>query len=407
MKIALKSEGTTNGSSDLPLFLFFSHSRLLSHRLKVSDASIANDASVSKDPSSKEAEKEEGAESDDSSVIVIESKSAPAAFKKPIHNHLDTPVKFSDSNNNSSKPVLSALHHLSQTISNETIGDNSGWSRTKMSSSNQDEDEKENSSISLTTLDLRFPNPGNKSIYPAKLETKEISMISNNNSTSSNDQSSPFRNGSFPIQKVNILGKEDEISCYLMSKGRIRLIDLNNGNRTLLLVPGKKEIKSLFSRNLRSGGILVMALIEEKNKDENDEVVVNGSVLIWKVPLNFGSEEVENGDFDHTKPIGGVRPSIESQENSKSSKSRFSTIHFHPTDETTFFLVRNDGKVLRVRVGDCLLRGLTPKNRDGSELELVSEDKLTGNVRNVFGDEVSQNEVILVNLAEIDRGSVV
>lgn len=330
-------------------------------------------------------EEEDDSDSGDS-VIILEERSTPIPKKQlpTPSNHLDSPVTFSDSRRGSNepiikeeegkKPILSALHHLSSMFNNST-SETSGFKKEALSDDQM-----------LITLDLRVSNPGGLSLYPAKLEIRDITAISSGSSNgplfpatfSSDGGRAKDTDLCFPSQKVETLGMESQITIYVMSKGRIRIINLENGNRELLLVPGRKEIRSLVVRSLTSGGYLIVGLIG-KNLHATDQEGED-SLLIWKIPEDFGESKEENVKVrDHTKPIGGIN-SRTFDEESNVFESRFLSILTHPKNEREMFLSRNDGKVLKVGIEDCI-------DRNGGLVDERGLMKGDEKERDLFGDD--------------------
>lgn len=137
------------------------------------------------------------------------------------------------------------------------------------------------------SLDLAAPQPaGPSSIYPAKLEITAISLLTTAFAPSChvNTETGLSRVTRWPCQRVS--GMCGKIVMYVMSKGRIRVIDQDSGDRVLARADSpirsvfageyksKADSKHLFAATTEKGGLYVWQLDEGFGKSEQDAPIV-------------------------------------------------------------------------------------------------------------------------------------
>jgi hypothetical protein len=145
----------------------------------------------------------------------------------------------------------------------------------------------------LTTidLDLRSPQPaGIGSLHPAKLEISQIALVP-----------SPFEHHALDVfakgteasqllaqihtSKITNLGQD--VVAYAMNKGRIRLLDLRTGERSMLQVPHKRTISTIRAFAVSGGSDWRVLAVFDRSEEGKPE-----GIFVWKVTVDgsFQSE---------------------------------------------------------------------------------------------------------------------
>lgn len=128
------------------------------------------------------------------------------------------------------------------------------------------------------TLDLGAPQPGGlSSLYPAKLEITAVSLLTTPFAPSIfiNEESEQSKVARWPSQRV--AGMAGTLVMYVMSKGRIRVIDQKTGDR--ILARADSTIRSVFTAGDK---------VEESSKRLFAATTQEGGLSIWNLEDHFG-----------------------------------------------------------------------------------------------------------------------
>ncbi|KAJ1024460.1 hypothetical protein NDA13_004393 [Ustilago tritici] len=222
------------------------------------------------------------------------------------------------------------------------------------------------SAPSIATLELAAQQPGGlSSLRNTKVETSGVALIK-----------SPFQfpcnvsvAGLLPASRIANLGHD--VACYAMSKGKVRLIHVGTGARSLVQTPSKAGVRSIVAfESYEDDGTYLLAALTERSKETQDEAVV-----FWRIPASF----VQQGTEDESPTLLGR---ITADPYKSPFIYRFTAIAFHP-NKPKIAIATSDSNVMVVDIAQQLLYQTEPsspsrKARSLSESDVDPKHKLCG-----------------------------
>ncbi|KAJ1025803.1 hypothetical protein NDA18_004136 [Ustilago nuda] len=222
------------------------------------------------------------------------------------------------------------------------------------------------SAPSIATLELAAQQPGGlSSLKNTKVETSGVALIK-----------SPFQfpcnvsaAGLLPASRIANLGHD--VACYAMSKGKVRLIHVGTGARSLVQTPSKAGVRSIVAfESYEDDGTYLLAALTEQSKEAQDEAVV-----FWRIPASF----VQQGTEDESPTLLGR---ITADPYKAPFIYRFTAIAFHP-NKPKIAIATSDSNVMVVDIAQQLLYQTEPsspssKVRSLSESNVDPKHKLCG-----------------------------
>ncbi|UZJ54626.1 hypothetical protein CBS101457_003946 [Exobasidium rhododendri] len=178
------------------------------------------------------------------------------------------------------------------------------------------------------TLDLGAPQPaGPGSLYPAKLEITPISLLTTTFHPSCfvDESTSLSRLAKWPCQRVAGMG--GKIIMYVMSKGRIRVLDQQSGAR--ILARAESNIRTIFTGQ---------PSLTDDTRWDFAATTEKGGLCVWSLENQFGQKEGDAPLLGQAVADGGVGVVHASWKPNSSNR--------------TIVALQSDGQIVTVDVND-------------------------------------------------------